>query len=75
MKVYNLHKVLATNPTHIASVLGIEFFEHPVLGEYAPLIAIYGDFCVLSDEWDVPNEDCAEELMKDMLILEKEFIL
>jgi len=51
---------LAKNPTHIGTVLGVDYFEHPTLGDEAPLVMIGTDGKVRhSDHWDLPT---AEEL-------------
>jgi hypothetical protein len=47
---------LAKNPTHIGTVLGVDYFEHPTLGDEAPLVMIGPDGKVRhSDHWDLPT--------------------
>jgi hypothetical protein len=47
---------LAKDPTHIGTVLGVDYFEHPTLGDESPLIEIGADGKLkLSDWWELPS--------------------
>lgn len=47
--------------THIGTVCGVPFYEHPTLGDESPLIYITEDGrAKVSDFWELP---CIEELM------------
>lgn len=49
---------LAKKPTLIGVVLGVRFYEHPTLGDEAPLVAICEDGKKRrTDFWDVPDFD------------------
>jgi hypothetical protein len=43
---------LAKNPTEIATVRGVTFYEHPTKGDEAPLVAIHEGRVVITDAWD-----------------------
>ena len=52
----NAREFLEKNPTHIATVLGVDLYEHPEYGDESPLVAITSDGrkCK-TDLWDVPS--------------------
>lgn len=52
---YEIALFLAKNPTHIGTVLGSRFFEHPEYGDEAPLLVIAGDRVVCSDFYELPT--------------------
>ncbi len=55
LKPYSKAKVLGDNPTLIGTVDGIDFYEHPRLGDESPLIAIIGETCGLCSFYELPN--------------------
>tara|TARA_R110000851_G_scaffold138443_1_gene275083 strand:- start:600 stop:812 length:213 start_codon:yes stop_codon:yes gene_type:complete len=61
----NAQKFLAQKPTLIVTVGGNKFYEHPVLGDEAPLICITHDGRKKkTDFWDADaaHEDFADKL-------------
>ncbi len=59
-KILNKKDFLASNPTHVGTVADIRFYECPVRGDESPLIAIKGEHCVLTSDFDMP---CADEML------------
>lgn len=53
----NKEKLMQNNPTLIGRVSGIEFFEHPFLGDESPLIAVTTDHCGLTEFYELPTSD------------------
>ena len=53
-------RITALNPTHIGTVAGIRFFEHPTKGDESPMIVKSNGIWHLTDFWDMPT---LEELM------------
>ena len=52
----NSRKFLALKPTLIATVAGNRFYEHPILGDEAPLTVITSDGRKKStDFWEAPD--------------------
>lgn len=45
-------RFLAQNPTHLATVRGVMFYEHPTRGGDAPICAIVEGKLVVTDAWD-----------------------
>ncbi|EHA1078713.1 hypothetical protein FG297_22540 [Vibrio alginolyticus] len=58
-KILNKKDFLASNPNHVGTVANIRFYECPVRGDESPLIAIKGEHCVLTSDFDMP---CADEM-------------
>lgn len=58
-------KTMAHNPTLVGVVAGIRFYEHPLRGDEAPLVADTGTEFGLTDFWDLPTlEDLGFEFAK-----------
>ena len=56
-------KLLSLNPTRIATVMGIKFYEHPTYGDESPLLAIVNGKVKRTDFWETPEtEDVADWL-------------
>jgi hypothetical protein len=49
---------LSHNPTEIASVHGVTFYEDPKRGDGVPLWAVVGEWAYLSDAWDAGDLEC-----------------
>lgn len=45
--------------TKVGVSAGIAFYEHPSLGDEAPLVAVISDRVVLTDEWELPDAENA----------------
>lgn len=45
-------RFLAKNPTLLATVRGINFYEHPTRGDEAPVYAIVDGRLIETDAWD-----------------------
>lgn len=58
-KILNKKDFLASNPNYVGTVADIRFYECPVHGDESPLIAIKGEHCVLTSDFDMP---CADEM-------------
>jgi len=54
-------KLMNQNPTLIGRVEGIEFFEHPALGDESPLIAVTKDYCGVTEFYELPTRDEVEQ--------------
>lgn len=58
----NAKAFLAKNPTLIGEVSGVEYYDHPELGDESPLIAILPDGRkVRSPFWELPCSEESEE--------------
>ena len=56
---------LAANPTEIATVHGITFYEDPEEGDEAPLWAVVGKRAVLTDAWDAGDLENDSGIFED----------
>jgi hypothetical protein len=54
-KPYDLAKIMARNPDSVGKTLSFAFYEHPTMGDEAPLIISNGKECGLSHYWEVPS--------------------
>lgn len=61
---------LDSNPSHMATVYGYRFYEHPVYGDEAPLCVVTPSGRLLppweADFWDVPSwEEMVDAVIND----------
>jgi len=56
-KKYNRDRFFADNPTHLATVSHVKFYEHPALGDETFVVADTGTVVGLTSEWEVPSFD------------------
>ena len=54
-KSYDLDKFMARNPYYMGQTLNFRFYEHPTMGDEAPLIISNGKECGLSHYWEIPS--------------------
>ena len=54
-RTLNLAKVMARNPTLIGVVSGIRFYEHPIYGDEAGLIAVQDGVAYQTCWFDLPD--------------------
>lgn len=55
MYIYSIEageRFLAKNPTLLATVQGVNFYEHPTQGDESPVFAIRNGYLILTDAWD-----------------------
>jgi len=48
-------EVMRHNPTLIGVIMGVRFYECPIHGDEAPLIAVTDTQCGYTDYYDMPN--------------------
>jgi len=53
----NKDKFLASNPTLIARSTFIDFYEDPIHGDEAGLVAVFDSQCRVTDLYDIPDQD------------------
>ena len=56
-KKLNNDKCNAANPTHMGTVMGVRFFEHPSHGDEAPMFACIDGDWYLSTCYEIPSLD------------------
>ena len=57
VKNVNREKFFAHNPTHVGTVANIRFYENPIHGDEAPLIADTGEHIGHSVFYEIPTLD------------------
>lgn len=60
-KKVNQEKLMKHNPSMIGMVLGIRFYEHPILGDESPLIAVTKDYCGVTEFYELPTREDIEQ--------------
>ena len=58
---WNKDKFMRRNPELIGTVAGIQFYEHPIMGDECPLVAIQGEHCGLTEFYELPTHDDIEQ--------------
>lgn len=69
LRVVGANMDVLTKATHIDTVAGVEFYEHPEEGDEAPLMAYIpeqGAFLESSGFWDIPEEDEVETWLESL---------
>jgi hypothetical protein len=57
-------KLQRHNPTFLKEVCGVSFYEHPLLGDEYPVIAVMPDGQIMDDWWDIPTEDEMRDILE-----------
>ncbi len=55
IRAINKGHLMAMDPTLVGEVGPYKFYEHPIWGDEAPLIAVGNNECGLTDYFDLPT--------------------
>lgn len=67
MKRYLISKFMGKNPTKIGQISDVTFYEHPIHGKDAGLVAVWNMCAFQTDFYDLPDLIAVESLKNDFV--------